>query len=161
MSDIVIALVSGAAGWYLSHSSMLASEDAAVLSGYIDEIEACSDAVEQYWLTAPDTENEEKALAAFVRARIASLGVIYGEAPKYLRQSHLQNYHVKQRRFFGEATGGEFESPSRPIDPNRAIEAHRISREIVQTLRLARREQLSPVHWVTLKFKRLQGISNT
>ena len=161
MNDLVIALIGGSVGWYFSHASMMASEDASVLNGYIEEVEACSQAVERYWLTVCGSPEEEQALAAVVRARFAALSVFYGDAPQYLRQSYLQDYHVKQRRFFGEATGGQFESLNRPIEPQRAIEAYRISREIAQILRLARREQLSPAHWIKLRWNKLVSKSDT
>ena len=156
MNEFLIALASGVAGWYLSQFSMLASEDAAVINGYIDEVEACSRAVEKYWLTATLSKEEETTLASIVRARYAALSVFYGEAPSYLREHHLQNYHVLQVRFFGIGTGGTFEGRDRKIDPERAIESYRLSREIVQVLRLARREQLSPQHWISLGILRLK-----
>ncbi len=158
MKEILIGIIGGFAGWFLSQFSMLASENAAVINGYIDEVEACSKAVENYWLANPDIEGEERILAAIVRARFAALGVFYGEAPSYLRKCHLQKFHMLQVQFFNTGTGGDFEGHDRKIEPELAIEAYRISREIVQVLRLARREQLSPWHWPALGLLRTKRL---
>lgn len=146
MSELLIAAFSGVAGGYLNHISVSLSEDAALLSGYIEDVEECSNAVERYWLLKPGDANEEIACAALVRARFAALAVFYGEATNRLSSERLKQYQVLQVRFFKEGTGGQFEGNNRQIDAERAIEAHRISREIVQVLRLARREQLAPLH---------------
>lgn len=158
MNEVLVGIGSGLVGWYLSQFSMLASENAAVINGYIKEVEVCSKSVEEYWLVKPESKEEEQKLAANVRARFAALAVFYGEAPAYLRTKHLRKYHMLQVQFLNTSTSGDFEGYSRKVDPERAIDAHLLSRKIVQVLRLARREQLSPPHWPALGWLRLKRL---
>jgi len=154
VNEILIAALSGLAGGYINHFSAVLSEDAAMLSGYIEDVEACAEAVEKYWLSKPNSLDEETISAALVRGRFSALAVFYGEAGKRLSMKRLREYQVLQVRFFKEGTGGDFESKGRGIDAERAIEAHKLSREIVNVLRLARREQLSPLYHLLSVFKR-------
>lgn len=116
------------------------------LSGIIYEVEECSLALEKYWLCKPTNLDHELTLAATVRARFAALGVFYGEAGKLLSLPRVREYQMKQLALYKEGTGGDFENTKRDLDCARAIESYRLSREIVQCLRLGRRERLSPLH---------------
>lgn len=121
---------------------MSRAEDVALVNEHIKDLEKFSEAVQSYWLKIPSNHYEERALAARVRAAHAATTLLYPDMIKACGRL-ADDYQRLSVDVFNLATGGNFESSPRRLDPSRAIEVHDLTAQIIHILRASRKEILS------------------
>ncbi|PDT15495.1 hypothetical protein CO670_17105 [Rhizobium sp. J15] len=141
--DKLIFLVIGAVvAWLLQQIRVAWAEDIAVVNEHIKDIEKLSEAGQNYWLKHPADKNEDQALAARVRAAHAATTLLYPAMAKACGK-RKDEYERLSIELFTEATGGNFESGGRTLDPSRAIAIHDHAVKLIHLLRISRRGLLS------------------
>ncbi|NTF99089.1 hypothetical protein G6L30_03055 [Agrobacterium rhizogenes] len=125
------------------------------MNEHIKEIEKFGEAARDYWLKAPaSSPDEELAAAAKVRAAHAATALLYPNMIDFCA-SHGDSYKNLSLELFSIATGGNFESPSRKIDPVRAIDAHEAAARVIHIVRSSRKDILSVRRAITLLFDKI------
>lgn len=156
MIEMVAPVVLGfALGWFANWQKSIISENANIINEHIEDIKAFSDVLREYWLSSSQSLDDELLAAAKVKALHAGLAAFYGEAGSRLSLKRFRTYQVQQLRLFEAGLGGGFETNGRKYDASRAIECCELSSELIHTLRLARKEQLSVWLWLVTQLKRI------
>lgn len=141
---VALALFGAVVGWLLSWHRFRVAENANLISDHIADMESFAKALQMHWTTSyakEESADEHKGDIAKIKAQYTSISSFYGEAQSRLGTKRLRNYQALQLRLFRTGMGGAFESIGRDMDGDVAIETQVIAWEIIQSLRLARREQ--------------------
>lgn len=128
--------------WILQQIRVAWAEDIAILNEHIKDIEKFSEAAQNYWLKKPIDIDEDKSLAARVRASHAATTLLY----PYMSEAcgdKVQQYEYLSVELFTKATGGNFETANRVIDPLLAIEIHDTAVRLIHLLRMSRKGLVS------------------
>ncbi|MGY5811982.1 hypothetical protein ACXHXG_30320 [Rhizobium sp. LEGMi198b] len=142
--DKLFFLVLGALlTWVLQQYRVARSEDVALVNEHIKDIEKFCDAARDYWLkAAAATVDEEIAAAAKVRAAHAATTLLYQRMTEACAKNG-QLYQAKMRELFDVATGQNFESASRKIEPVIAISIQDTAAQLIHVLRTCRQDIIS------------------
>lgn len=148
--QIFLTLLGTAIGWFLSREQFRVAENANLISDHIKDVEGFASELLAHWTKSfknVPIEDHQREIAK-VKALHSSISSFYGEAESRLGLERLREYHVLQLELFKCGMGGEFESIGRAHCEKTAIETQRVSWEIIQSLRIARREQYSLIVWI-------------
>lgn len=144
-------VVGAATSWFFQQYRVSRSEDGALITEHIKDIEKFRDLAQEYWLTTRDPKlagdplalrEKDLALAAKVRAAHAATTIAYSDVLD-LCQGKGGVYQALSLQLHQVATGGEFESKREGIDANRAMEIFDTAAQLIHHLRAVRREVLS------------------
>ncbi|WP_126138477.1 hypothetical protein [Tritonibacter mobilis] len=154
-----LALFGALVGWLLSWHRYRVAENANLINDHIADMERFAEALRVHWTTsykhvAPDVH---RADIAKIKAQHTSVSSFYGEAESRLGTASFRNYQVLQLRLFTVGMGGDFETVSRSVDENAAIDSQVIAWEIIQSLRSARREQYGLMAAIHSTWRRWRG----
>jgi len=140
---IVLILVGTGIGWVVSWYRHLVAENANLISDHIRDMERFAEALLIHWATPYEEieKNEQKSEIAKIKALHSSIAAFYGEARSRLGTNQHRKYQAKQVELFKAGLGGEFETLGRGVSENTVIDTQTIAWEIIQILRVARREQ--------------------
>lgn len=143
MNEIALALFGAMVGWLLSWHRYHVAENANLISDHIADMERFTEALRVHWTTSftPPNTLHHKSEIAKIKALHFSIASFYGEAQSRLGSGRYCEYKVSQVRLFKVGLGGDFETLHRDISESTAIETQIIAWKIIQSLRLARREQ--------------------
>lgn len=143
LERLSLALIGAAIGWFLSWHRYRVAENANLISDHIKDIEAFSEELLGHWTTSytDDAKQEQKLAIAKIKALHVSLNAFYGYGEERLGRERYRSYQVLMLRLFNVGLGGEFETIGRDYCADTAIDTQEIVGELVQMLRIARREQ--------------------
>jgi hypothetical protein len=120
-------------------------------------IAEAADVGAKYWLTAPD-DADFVLMEAKIEGHQRRLS---GYAALLRRTMHRTGYHAINAcltRLFDALTGGEFKSPDRPIDKNRALEVQTAAADAAVATRVA---FLDKVRFASMPRRLLGGLFGT
>lgn len=151
---ILLTLFGATVGWFLSWHRYRVAENANLISDHIKDVERFASELLAHWTKSfqGGDANEHRREIAKIRSLHASISSFYGEAELRLGINRYRDYQVLQLRLFKCGMGGNFESIGRDHCEETAIETQRLSWELIQSLRIARREQYSLLGWMKSYF---------
>ena len=139
----MLALFGALIGWLASWHRYHVAEKANQINDHIKDVERFAEELRVHWTTTYSGSGDEQQRIAIAKIKSlhASISSFYGEAEERLGGNRHRKYQVLQLRLFNCGMGGEFETIGRDFCEETAIETQRLSWEIIQNLRNARREQ--------------------
>lgn len=129
--------------WLFQQYRTARSEEAALISEHVKDIEKLSEAISEYWLKPTSTDIEEQAAAAKVRSRLAALSLIYPDIARICGGSKGDQYKKLSLELFKVGLGGEFESRQGKANPEIAIDAYQCSARLIHHLRMVKSDLAS------------------
>ncbi len=147
-STIITAVIGAAAGviggWFLARHSFRSTENVNLINDHIKDVECFADKLLEHWTTSfQKDKTTHRCEIAKVKSLHVSITSFYGEARQRLGTESYRNYEVLQLKLFKIGMGGNFETVGRHFCLNTAIETQRLSWELIQSLRIARKKQYS------------------
>ena len=156
---LLFTLIGASIGWVLSWHRYRVAENANLISDHIKDIEKFSEELRQHWTTsfAGVDPNEHRAEIAKIKSLHISVSSFYGEAEYRLGKARYQNYKDLQLSLFKIGMGGDFETIGRSICEETSVNTQSISWQLIQSLRLTRREQYGIIS-IVCSYKPLQMV---
>lgn len=134
---ILLLLLGAALGSLIQQYRIARSEEISLINEHIKDVEKFCDSAQAYWLKTPTTQDEDRSLAAKVRAAHFATTLLYEEIATICADK-AREYKGLSQSLFEVATGGDFESAQRIQDPARAMDVQVATTALVHLLRLRR-----------------------
>ncbi|MBR3371151.1 MAG: hypothetical protein IKG52_11045 [Rhodobacteraceae bacterium] len=140
LGEVVLGFIGGGIVTYLAQNYIrIIDEDVKLLNDHIDDLETLEQSAIAYWLSsAKHLSHEDKCLRARIYGAL-SVADCFRPSAERLLGCNGKEYFALDAELYDIATGGDFETQSKKMDPDRAAEIIKVAHKMRSVLRRSRR----------------------